>query len=396
MSRNRGALALLCLTLLTITACSGDGDISDVDRAEQQVQAKQRAVSDAEADLDAAAQAFCGATATYINALDRYGDILTSTAPTVGDVKDGGADLAAPQEDAVQGAQAAVDAQQALIDAKQELADAKAELKQVKSGTTTEPSKSTTTPTATPLAPAESVNRVKRAETQFQSVQAGISDQTPLAEASLQFNAAAVALQMSWMALFADAGCLTGEQQQQAQAAVTKYTTSLQQALTSAGYYSGDIDGIYGPDTVDAVQALQQSNGLPVTGAVDRATEAALQAELENKGSVAAKGAIATTAALQQTLKLVGFWDGPVDGEWTPALTKALQSFQTELGVKPTGEVDAATISAFEKAVAKAQEPPPTSPPPTDQTSPSTSSPTSSPGSPTSSPTDTAASTGSP
>ena len=62
-----------------------------------------------------------------------------------------------------------------------------------------------------------------------------------------------------------------------------------------------------------------------------------------------------TTTAVQQTLKLAGFWDGPVDGEWTPELTDALKEFQTELGVKPTGTVDAATVAALEKAIAEAQ-----------------------------------------
>ncbi len=58
---------------------------------------------------------------------------------------------------------------------------------------------------------------------------------------------------------------------------------------------------------------------------------------------------------MQQTLKLAGFWDGPVDGEWTPELTDALKEFQTELGVEPTGTVDAATIAALEKAIAEAK-----------------------------------------
>jgi peptidoglycan hydrolase-like protein with peptidoglycan-binding domain len=75
---------------------------------------------------------------------------------------------------------------------------------------------------------------------------------------------------------------------------------------------------------------------------------------------------------VQQTLKLAGFWDGPVDGKWTPALTEALKKFQKELGVKQTGTVDAATIAALEKAIAKAQEEPsasPTSAPATSATS---------------------------
>ncbi len=44
-----------------------------------------------------------------------------------------------------------------------------------------------------------------------------------------------------------------------------------------------------------------------------------------------------------------------MDGQWTPALTKALRDFQTKLGVKPTGTVDAATIAALEKAIAEAR-----------------------------------------
>jgi len=80
-----------------------------------------------------------------------------------------------------------------------------------------------------------------------------------------------------------------------------------------------------------------------------------LQAELQAKGGAAAQEALASTAAVQQTLKLAGFWTGPVDGNWTPALTEALKSFQTELGVEPTGTVDAATIAALEHAIATAK-----------------------------------------
>ena len=69
--------------------------------------------------------------------------------------------------------------------------------------------------------PTEAVNRVKQADADFTAVQEGISPETPIAEASQQFNAAAVALEMSWLRLLADAGCLTDEQQKQAEAAVS-------------------------------------------------------------------------------------------------------------------------------------------------------------------------------
>jgi peptidoglycan hydrolase-like protein with peptidoglycan-binding domain len=140
-----------------------------------------------------------------------------------------------------------------------------------------------------------------------------------------------------------------------ADTAVHDYPAALQQSLGDAGYCAGEIDGVYGPATVDAVEALQKARGLPVTGTVDKATDAALQADLPAKGGAAAQEALASTAAAQQTLKLAGFWTGPVDGNWTPALTEALKSFQTERGVKPTGTVDAATIAALEHAIATAK-----------------------------------------
>jgi len=61
------------------------------------------------------------------------------------------------------------------------------------------------------------------------------------------------------------------------------------------------------------------------------------------------------TAAVQTVLTLTGYWTGPVDGIWTDELTDSLMEFQTALGVEATGAVDAATLAAFEEAVAAAK-----------------------------------------
>lgn len=342
--------------MLGMAGCGG-GESSDaaLTAAEVRVSAKEKALIDAEADLADKSEAFCGASEAYLTSLDRYGDVLTETAPTVGDVRDAGTDLEEPREDAMAGAEAALEAQQAVTDATQELSEAKAALAAAKDNGPAAPSTPAATSSPKPLAPAATVNRVKQAESEFGAVQQGITDETPLSQASQQFNAAAVALEMSWLRLFADAGCLTDEQQVQAEAAVRAYTTALQQSLLDAGYYDGEVDGVHGPATVDAVEALQQAHGLPSTGTLDKATAAALQADLAAKGGAIAQEAVASTAAVQQTLRIAGFWDGPVDGEWTPELTEALQDFQTALGVTPTGTVDAATVAALEKAIAEPQ-----------------------------------------
>ncbi|MET0862389.1 MAG: peptidoglycan-binding domain-containing protein [Microbacterium sp.] len=360
-------VAAATFVVVGLAACAADGD--SVDRAQAQVSLKEEAVTEAEADFAAASESFCEASKTYVVALDRYGDVLNDTAPTVGDVKEAGADLAKPRDSALDGAEEAVEAQQDLVRAEQELVEARAALEQAQAGpssTPTDAGTGTPPPTTSPLAPAATVDRVKQAESEFAAAQGSITDQTPLADASEQFNAAAVGLEMAWLGLIVDAGCLTDEQALQAEAAASSYTAALQQNLADTGYYDGGVDGVYGPATVASVEALQEANGLPVTGTVDKATADALQTELLAIGGAAAQESLVATAAVQQTLKLVGFWPGAVDGIWTPELTEAVRAFQTELGVEPTGTVDAATISAIQKAIEELeQEESPASPPPT-------------------------------
>ncbi len=346
----RQSVAAAAIIAFGLAGCAAE--VSDVDRAEARVAAKETALSDAQAQFTVASDSFCAASKTYVLALDRYGDLLNETAPTVGDVRDAGADLAEPRDDALAGAETAVDAQQQVVVAEEELAEAQTELERVRAGASAAPSSPAAPPVSpAPLAPTATVDRMTQAESEFEAAQGAITDDTSLADASEQFNSAVVALEFAWLRLFADAGCFSDEQAVQAQQAASAYTSALQQDLADAGYYTGAVDGVYGPQTVGAVEALQEANGLPVTGTVDQATSAALQAELLALGGAAAQESIATTAAVQQSLKLVGFWDGPVDGVWTPALTEAVKELQTELGVEPTGAVDAATVSAFQQAL---------------------------------------------
>jgi peptidoglycan hydrolase-like protein with peptidoglycan-binding domain len=304
-------------------------------------------VAEAQDAFDSASATFCDDSLDYIIAIDRYGQVFNQSAATVGDVKTAGADLVAPRETV----ESSSDDVLAAAD------DLAADLAEVQSGTSGVPLSTTTT---APLVPTATVDRVEQAESDLTAASQEITDETPLAEATAQFNSAAFALQIAWLRLFADAGCLSEEEQAQAVAAVTAYTTALQTALQTAGLYDGPVDGIYGPETVAAVEQLQSDNGLPVTGFVDQATAAALDEVLAALGGAATQQAIAQTAAVQSTLALLGYWTGPVDGNWTPELTAALMEFQTALGVEPTGAVDAATLAALQQAIADAQAEPTT------------------------------------
>jgi peptidoglycan hydrolase-like protein with peptidoglycan-binding domain len=182
---------------------------------------------------------------------------------------------------------------------------------------------------------------VQQAEDDLAQVAEGITGATPLAEATAEYNSAAFALQIAWLRLISDAGCLRDEEQAEAVAQVTTYTANLQTQLQQTGYYEGEIDGIYGPQTVDAVKRLQADSDLRETGFVDRATAQALDQKLNELGQQAAATEMTSTAVVQTVLTLTSFWTGPIDGQWTDELTAALIEFQTALGVPATGTFDA-------------------------------------------------------
>lgn len=341
-------------------ACGDGSSASDpVTRAQSKVTSAQADLDVAKNQLATAGQAFCGATKDYLTAIDRYGKLFTDSATTVGDVKAAGVDLAAPKGAVSRSATAVTDAQTQVGKAEQELAQAQVTLTNAQATASSVPATATTPPpsTTTTALPPPTVDRVKQAESDFQKATAGVTDTTPLTQASVTLNSAAFALQVSWLRLFADAGCLTDDQQAQAATQVTQYSAALQSQLQAAGYYQGEIDGIYGPVTVAAVQTLQTETGLPATGLVDKATALALDKKVaaSGHGTTPVSPVDSQTAALQTVLTLTGYWTGPIDGIWTDQLTGALKAFQNALGVEPTGVVDVATLAAFEEGLAQAK-----------------------------------------
>jgi len=309
--------------------------------------------------LTTANTGFCSATADYVKAIDRYGKIFNTKAATVGDIKTAGADLTEPKDTVTSAATGVQDARTALSAAQQELVDAQTALADAVATVSSTPTSSTNPPeatTTTTIVPQATIDRVQQAEEDLAQAATGITDATPLTEAAAEYNSAAFALEISWLRLLSDAGCLTDDQQQQALTVVTTYTANLQTQLQAVELYTGAIDGIYGPATVAAVKQLQKDAGLPETGYVDIATGKALDAKVAAAGQEAAVAELTSTAALQTILTLTGFWTGPIDGKWTDELTVALQAFQSKLGVPPTGEVDVATMAAFQQAVAALKE----------------------------------------
>ncbi len=299
----RSRFATIALTVilgLTISGCTEDEPI----------------------DVAAAQAQFCSDVEQYVSAIGNYGGLFEEVDLTVGDVKNA-ADELAPGREAVE--ESAATFQEAVT------AD--------------------TTPGLTvEIIQPESIDAVKDAEAAFAAA-SDIDDNTTVVDAGVTFTSAAYGLEVAWVRLFADAGCI--EDEAQAKQWVSDYVTALQTDLQAAGLYEGNVDGIYGPQTIAAVEQLQKDAGLPVTGLVDPATQAALAAALGQRQS-------AEIGALQGILISTGYYDGPVDGIWSREVEDALKALQTDLGVPATGVVDAATLRAFEKALNDAGEAPPT------------------------------------
>src|SRR4051812_12965300 len=79
-------LVWLAVATIVLAGCGGGDGSAKVKVAQSRVSAKQQALSDAQSDLASTTASFCTSSASYITALDRYGDVLHRTAPTVGDV----------------------------------------------------------------------------------------------------------------------------------------------------------------------------------------------------------------------------------------------------------------------------------------------------------------------
>lgn len=56
---------------------------------------------------------------------------------------------------------------------------------------------------------------------------------------------------------------------------------ALQERLCAWGFYSGDVDGVFGPYVVEAVRGLQCKLGLEPTGVFDERTAQAVKADLD-------------------------------------------------------------------------------------------------------------------
>jgi peptidoglycan hydrolase-like protein with peptidoglycan-binding domain len=138
---------------------------------------------------------------------------------------------------------------------------------------------------------------------------------------------------------------------------------TLQQELAQLNYYEGPIDGLMGPQTVAAIQDLQRQAGLPQTGTMNSATEAALHYYLIHGNSqmnpapdpssnskpapTPTPAYSATVASLQKQLAQLNYYDGPINGVAGTQTTQAITYLQRDAGLPQTGQMNSATQAAL-------------------------------------------------
>jgi peptidoglycan hydrolase-like protein with peptidoglycan-binding domain len=134
----------------------------------------------------------------------------------------------------------------------------------------------------------------------------------------------------------------------------------VQQLLIQAGInVVGGADGIFGLNTQRAVRTFQQAQGLPVTGQVDAATDAALVAAAAGRAPAQNPTAIqyvglrlgstgASVRKVQQAIMATGiFLRGGADGIFGQATHNAVVKYQQSKGINASGVVDEPTARAM-------------------------------------------------
>jgi peptidoglycan hydrolase-like protein with peptidoglycan-binding domain len=150
----------------------------------------------------------------------------------------------------------------------------------------------------------------------------------------------------------------------------------VQETLRELNFYGGDVDGLFGPNTRQAIEAYQSKMGMPVTGTIDDSLLDHLGAgpttvvlpspaprDKMSRPAVLATGggreeAVARPVSLtrdervakvQAGLKEFGNEAIEVDGLMGARTTAAIREFQSLFGLQVTGDADQATYSKMKE-----------------------------------------------
>jgi peptidoglycan hydrolase-like protein with peptidoglycan-binding domain len=125
--------------------------------------------------------------------------------------------------------------------------------------------------------------------------------------------------------------------------------SSIQTQLSEIGKYDGDVDGLVGPKTREAIAAYQRAHDLPVDG---EATEELLDhIRFNRRIAEIAKPAAADPKVrlVQSGLSELGYEPGPVDGIMGDQTRDAIRQFERHRRLPESGEISERLIEELRK-----------------------------------------------
>lgn len=150
---------------------------------------------------------------------------------------------------------------------------------------------------------------------------------------------------------------------------------TLQNQLTSLGYYDGPITGFFGPLTETALIQFQRDKGLMADGIVGNATQSAIDSAMQSQSSSqSVQTASASTSsesalpdpndgvwemgemgdsveAIQRDLRTLGYYSRSIDGDYGSGTEEAVVEFQRSQNLTPDGKAGPVTLAALQAAI---------------------------------------------
>lgn len=126
---------------------------------------------------------------------------------------------------------------------------------------------------------------------------------------------------------------------------------ALQRRLAATGIRPGPVDGLYGPQTAQAVRRFQAEHGLLIDGIAGHQTIEALTQRIGpvNPGAGSTIGGSRAVRSLQRDLTRAGSSPGRVDGVYGPLTERAVRRFQAAHGLQVNGVADPRMLAALSR-----------------------------------------------